>query len=343
MSPRAARSVTDSRAAEGRALTARLRTTLRTRWGGAGRRSCVLVLGNGLNLQAARVAGTPKDDWNRALEALWKEAGGSPGDFNHSDSNALKWTALLQQYARAARRTPAGVERLLRASLARRLARMKVAGAGRSLYSAVLAAGFANIVSFNIDRRLVQGVRASQLVEGELRRSFLSRHLRVRRRDGDETSIWFPYGCATDPHSIAVGHAGYAERLMHLEDYREGAMKRWYDWDASYSGYELRPPNEVYWSMQAGVASWYDLFFVAPLVFVGASLPSDDWPLWWLLHQRARNFAPFERRDCPETFFLTSRSAAADHAHLLGGPGGIESVTFASYDSLWRFLLDAFK
>jgi hypothetical protein len=72
---------------------------------------------------------------------------------------------------------------------------------------------------------------------------------------------------------------------------------------------------------------------------VGVSLTTDDWPLWWLLHQRARNFVPFEKDDfyqIPETFYLTVKDG--DTSHLEGSPAGIELVKFESYDSMWLFI-----
>jgi hypothetical protein len=158
-------------------------------------------------------------------------------------------------------------------------------------------------------------------------------------RDAYATNIWFPYGDVSEPSSIQIGHTNFDQRLMQYEDYRDGMMRNCFDWDGSYGRYELRPPAEVYWRLWNQVGSWYDLFFLAPLVFVGVSLSRDDWPLWWLLHQRARNFVPFrnnELYECPNTFFLTWKGAETEH--LRGAPASIELVEFDSYDAMWSFL-----
>jgi hypothetical protein len=81
------------------------------------------------------------------------------------------------------------------------------------------------------------------------------------------------------------------------------------------------------------------VFLCAPLVFIGASLPMDDWPLWWLLHQRARYFVPFRGREIAETFYLTSRPHEV--GHVANGAAGLEMVTFPTDDDMWHFVLAA--
>jgi len=83
--------------------------------------------------------------------------------------------------------------------------------------------------------------------------------------------------------------------------------------------------------------SWLDVFLMSPLVFIGCSLGDDEFPLWWALHQRARNQA----RQAPElrkpVVLLT---AAPENAldHLRGGPAGLCTVVFPSWDRLWAWV-----
>ena len=71
------------------------------------------------------------------------------------------------------------------------------------------------------------------------------------------------------------------------------------------------------------------------------SLPADDCPLWWLLHQRPRYFVPFEGEEIAETFYLTVRDA--DVSHIQNGAAGIEVVRFEDYDQMWTFILEALE
>ena len=213
---------------------------------------------------------------------------------------------------------------------------------GDRLYSDILNAGFAHIVSFNVDLRLLGGISSSQ-VRHRAGSSFLERHVQLQIAASQRTNVWFPYGNTTDPKSIQLGHLDHDKRLMSLENYRDGMMDRWFV-GSPYEGYWLQEPADAYYRLWDQIRSWYDLFFLAPLVFVGVSLPLDDWPLWWLLHQRARNFVPFrktKRERCPATFYLTRRGE--DLRHLAGRPAEIDIVEFRSYSTLWAFLRNAFS
>jgi len=300
-------------------------------------RTSVLVLGEGINIQAAGPKAS-KDGWDQILKSLWFKAGGDTSDFDHLGSTALQWSCLVDAYARRNGFRQTSAEKSLQAALCKRLKQLEAKHLeSKTLYAEILDANFANIVWFNLDRRIVRHVPASRLKETSANKSLLHHGLRLAH-----TNIWFPYGDSSDPESIQIGHSNYDQRLMEFEDYRDGMMNSWFGWDGSYSQYELRPPGEVYWKLWNKVESWYDLFFLAPLIFVGVSLSRDDWPLWWLLHQRARNFVPFRRNEdyeCPETFYVTCKGA--DTAHLRGAPAGIELVEFDSYNAMWSFLRKA--
>jgi hypothetical protein len=252
---------------------------------------------------------------------------------------------LVERHARAKNVNLHSAEKTLRATLCKRLKQVESKRLeSKTLYEEILNANFANIIWFNMDRRIVRHIPVSRFAKVPTSHSSLHHRVRLNRRDNEQhgTNIWFPYGDINTPASIQIGHADYDLRLMQFEDYRDGMMNSWFDWNGSYSQYELRPPSEVYRRLWNQVKSWYDLFFLAPLIFVGVSLSRDDWPLWWLLHQRARNFVPFrndETYSCPNTFFLTCKDADTDH--LKGTPAGIELVEFDPYDSMWSFLRQA--
>ena len=324
----------------------RLLATLNDTVGQAKVRTSVLVLGEGVNLQACRRRGrAPEDGWDNILRSLWAEAGGEIGKFDRLGSCALRWTCLVELLARARRTNLHSAEKSLRAAVCERLKQLEAKHLeSKTLYAEILNAGFANLIWFGIDRRIIRHVPPSRLENVAARGSLLNRRVRLREHGDDYgTNIWFPYGDVSDPSSIQIGHSNYDQRLMQFEDNRDTMMNTWFDWNGSYSNYELRPPREVYWRLWDQVTSWYDLFFLAPLVFAGVSLSRDDWPLWWLLHQRARNVVPFKKEDsydCPATFYLTCRGAGTDH--LRGGPAGIELVEFDSYDSMWSLLRKEF-
>jgi hypothetical protein len=327
------------------AVKERLLSTLNETVGQDKVRTSVLVLGEGINIQAARMRGhEPKDSWNNILRSLWKNAGGDDDSFERLRSSALQWTCLVELYAQARNMNFNSAEKALQATVCKRLKQVESKRLeSETLYAEILDANFANVVWFNMDRRIIRDVPRSRFANVPAKSSPLHRRVRLSHgRDSYATNIWFPYGDVSEPSSIQIGHSNFDQRLMQYEDYRDGMMRNWFDWDDNYSQYELRPPGEVYWRLWNQIESWYDLFFLAPLVFVGVSLSRDDWPLWWLLHQRARNFVPFrndEIYECPNTFYLTCKGAETEN--LRGAPAGIELVEFDSYDAMWSFLRNA--
>jgi hypothetical protein len=130
---------------------------------------------------------------------------------------------------------------------------------GDTLYAGILGAGLANVVSFNVDHRLVRRIASSRRVGPAAGTSFFYRRVRVQGGRPDGTNIWFPYGDASEPSSIQIGHSLYDERLVLLEDYRDRMMGRWFDWSSGYARWELRPPEKVYWRLWNQIESWYDL------------------------------------------------------------------------------------
>jgi hypothetical protein len=170
------------------------------------------------------------------------------------------------------------------------------------------------------------------------------KHDVVSHREGLVTRIWYPYGDTCDGSSIIVGTKNFATQLMDLESERSQMMHDWVksrvkSW--SYPGAKphatLMAADQFYEKCRGG-PSWYRMFFAAPLIIVGASLPLEDWPIWWLLHQRARNLTVLPGK-IPPTFFLTAQGEA--RPHLSGRPSEIEVAEFPSHDALWKFVFRA--
>ena len=79
---------------------------------------------------------------------------------------------------------------------------------------------------------------------------------------------------------------------------------------------------------------------MSPLLFVGCGLGSDEFPLWWSLHQRARNQARLPPDQRQPAVVLTVRPCDGGNPapHLEGGPAGVSTVLFDSWSDLWSWL-----
>jgi hypothetical protein len=186
---------------------------------------------------------------------------------------------------------------------------------------------------------------------------------------GPRTSrLWQPHGRTDAPPTILLGVARYGRYVEALDlafDRFKRAERdfgnRWLrarglprpearrpGWPDALAGAWLEarratlpptkrrlPPSRL--SMRRGrdALSWLDLFMTSPLVFVGCSLGSDEFPLWWALHQRARNQARLPPTQRHPTVVLTATSRGEELADLEGGPAGVTTVVFGSWHALW--------
>jgi hypothetical protein len=101
-----------------------------------------------------------------------------------------------------------------------------------------------------------------------------------------------------------------------------------------------RPTSRAVYRRPFDALSWLDVFMMSPLLFVGCGLGSDEFPLWWSLHQRARNQARLPPDQRQPAVVLTVRPCDGGNPapHLEGGPAGVSTVLFDSWSDLWSWL-----
>lgn len=303
----------------------------------AGARTSVLVVGDGINVQALRNDGW-KDEyaWKSILNRVARHGGLSEKDCRRLPaSTAAAWDIILRMRSQKKKESFATSNIKMSDRLARDLRRLENNRSQFPEYQRLMAKWLQNIISFNVDRRLALSTATSVFAsrEGWSGDGVMYRH-DILVQDGCATRIWYPFGDTQDPKTFRLGRASHASLIRTLEDRRTYLMLNW-----AGEGGKLRPPDLVYAEMRQDLKSWYDIFFLAPLIFVGVSLSLDAWPIWWLLHQRARNFVPFSPGEIPPTIFLTTEGNCCPE--LTGNPSEIRTITFRSYDQLWETLLEA--
>jgi hypothetical protein len=300
-----------------------------------GKRTCVLVIGDGINAQAANLSLDQRGHWHRVMLTIWREAGGKPGELVETMSPIAIWSRLVQQWCFRHGTNSARAERMVRARVCAHFKRMESCCLKRSIYAKLLDGRLVNTISLNVDRRFLLHCGARQVRDRHARSGFLHRYFEIEGSKG-RTKVWCPYGSTSVAKSIELGHSGFDKQLMAMEERRATLMDANNDWAYGF-GPGLRSPKEIYFQEWRSPESWCDLILTGPLVFIGTSLPPDDWPLWWLLHQRARYFVPFTESQVNETFYITSDEVEADH--IENGAAGLEIVRFKDFDSLWAFVL----
>jgi hypothetical protein len=280
-------------------------------------RTCVPILGSGVNIQAAMQEGAKnRDDWSGLLRKVARETG-APRTL--PSTPLAKWESLLRRWAAHKNVEPYEAEEKLQTFVCDELRAQERRTAHYSLYGEFLAAGFADIISLNFDRRVALHSRREKF-EAPERRDTL-----YRRSIVDRTRIWYPHGDTRKSSTLRLGVRKYGTFIQLLESERMRIMA-------------IRRHNDVPLpeTRMLGFAYWLELILRgAPLVFIGCGLAADEWPLWWLLHQRARSSS------ARETYVLSVDGTTP--SHLKGSPCGVEVIEFASHARMWDFVRAALR
>lgn len=285
----------------------------------AGQRRVAVVVGSGLNVQAG-----VRDSWLALLERIAKEARIERSAkerlllmLNQTGGSGMTsiWEAFLCELANADE-APHQVEHRLQRDVAQLLREThERRAAGLEFFQRFVDLGFSDILSLNFDRSLLIATGGDDVVgDGTLER---------RGRAGG-SRVWYPHGDTKLCRSIRLGVRSYGVYIKELE--------------SAYRGY--RQMRRAATSRPPGVAprNWLEAAMQQPLLFVGCGLSTDEWPLWWMLHQRARDQArrPLRQRD--PCFVLCAGSLERLSPHLRSGPAGLRLLNAANHSESWERL-----
>jgi hypothetical protein len=319
----------------------------------AGGRTCVPVLGSGVNIQAAIVDGRHCiDDWEGLLRRVAREIRMSDADFEClPKSNLMRWETMVRQCAMAENIESYQAENALQKLVCQELREQEQASAGSELYGELLDAQFFDMVSLNFDRRVAlhaarerfHPAPSGQRIRGA--DESIYRHSVIGHGDGAETRIWYPHGDTKKMSTLKFGVRKYGDYIAGLEQQRRSTMARWKDASRESGEAGLLPPATFENFLRCGESqqrwlTWPAIFLTCPLMFIGCSLAWDEWPLWWLMHQRARIHAHFPARERPATICLCVGKLPEN---LQGQPAGLEVVQFSSFDGLWAVVRSSLR
>jgi hypothetical protein len=310
-----------------------------------GGRVCVPILGSGVNLQAAHAENVSKgDDWEGLLRKVAARIAMSDEAFERlPTSNLAKWETMLRQCAMERGIEPFRAEGVLQKLVRDELREQERTTSHCRLYGAFLGARFHDIVSLNFDRRLALHSERETFRSAPKRRGIravdetIYRHSKVSHDGSVATHIWYPHGDTKSFSTLKFGVRKYGDYINGLERQRASLMAK------------LRNPNspsadKTRLTLQdfdrvnrctgtrAKWITWPKILLMSPLVFVGCSLAFDEWPLWWLLHQRARILATFDEKLRPPALYLHVGSLPSN---LQGNPCDLRPVGFDSFEELW--------
>ncbi|HZS36436.1 MAG TPA: hypothetical protein VFF06_06405 [Polyangia bacterium] len=302
-----------------------------------GRRDLVPMIGTGFNARAGETV-----SWHGLLARI-------AGRRALPDPRALVgnatfvWESLLCGFAARENCNPSIAEGRLQSRVAEVLLETySVGGITRGFADQFLANRFRDVVSFNFDYGALSDEPRWSHREPE---RFNSVHTHARTAAG--TRIWYPHGSVRRPESILLGVRLYGMQIQHLEDAREQfkltekQLKVELGHPGGHGGERDSTDEErrtLWHAHREQGESWVAVTMNAPLLCLGLGMGREEWPLWWLFNQRARNHA---RRRIRIPAFVMLPAWEAEPLRVVAELAGLTLLTFDSYDEGWRRLEDA--
>jgi len=165
---------------------------------------------------------------------------------------------------------------------------------------------------------------------------------------GAAPRTWFPNGSIVKSSTIRMGLRDYGGapagihkcfqrvKSWERENFKDGEMRNPKDFIrvAKVLDGVLGASRELAATLPR---SWVTEFLYRPLIFVGVGLSEQEFGLWWLLNQRARNLARVEDDHKPPARILVRKE---DRQNFWASrPFGVEAVTCDSWDRGWEEIL----
>lgn len=304
-----------------------------------GHRELIPLLGTGFNARAGETV-----SWHDLLTRIAGKRA-LPDPHAIVGNATFVWEALLCSFAAHENCIPSIAESKLQARVAQVLGETyEVGGITRAFAEQFLAHRFRDVVSFNFDYgALVEEPIWADRGSGK----FNSVHSYAHTREG--TRIWYPHGSVRRPESILLGVRLYGMQIQRLEDAREQfkICEKELKVELHKRGVLAHPGDRestdderltLWHAHRERGESWVAVTMNAPLVCVGLGMGREEWPLWWLFNQRARNHA---RRRIRVPIFVMLPEWEAEPLRTVAALAGLELLTFKKYDEGWARLEEA--
>jgi hypothetical protein len=167
-------------------------------------------------------------------------------------------------------------------------------------------------------------------------------HYCLKLRGTIGPKIWFPNGCTVNPTSIRMGLHDYGTQphsiksaFKYVKTFENKNFKR----EEKDGWAKFRPILEsALTNLDEGVNTWVADFLYRPIYFAGVGLSESELGLWWLLVQRARNFAKLSTSEIPPTVALVDGNSDRK-SFWATRPCGVEAVYCDNWDYGWEDLM----
>lgn len=305
-----------------------------------GLKKVVPIIGVGMNIEAGVM-----DSWNillgkiRSHLKISKNAPSPP-------SQLAKWEVYLRHLARKNDLQAHVAEKKLQREVANVLRAATINNRGLPLYVNLLNGEFRDIINLNFDLSLDRSaaqLKFRQWADSEKQGMHSAPLYRwydaYSGNNSTPTRIWHPHGDIQRIDTIKLGTRMYGMYIKEIEHARKEMMGIASILDRDHPDRRDAVFAQTRdWIFADTYTSWLAILCHAPVVIVGAGLGTDEWPLWWALHERARYQNRLKSKQ--PTYFLTeAEDTSCLPTHLQGLPAMIDVLPFQSNSEIWELLV----
>ncbi len=322
-----------------------------------------LVIGSGFHSWVLGKSNTPLSNWNKLIDEVAESL--SLATPSHTLNPVLRWEKLLENASNDGFKPSAPgstwiEKQSLKISEIEPYAKNAVKdvlerflhcypnNSARSLFP--ISEYFGSVISLNFDHCWIGGTNFKYQPTGDktkyekLYQSEIDRlHNYITKDSHPLTKVWYPNGSLKSPGTIRMGLYDYGtkpysikEAFNNIKSFENQAYKEIGsdDWDL----YEHLLEKAIS-ENNSLVNNWVSDFLYRPIYFAGAGLSESETGLWWLLAQRARNFAKLGTRERPPTYVLTNAKDPR-HEFWANRPCGVDTITCTNWDIGWEMIMD---
>ena len=306
-----------------------------------GAREPVLVVGSGVNMEAATLQQQADDNWNGLLQTIADEMG-QPVEWLETlpTSNLARWESMLRYWAVKLKLEPYKAEVALQKFACEHLKKREEMAKGWLLYQEIAGARFKDIISLNFDRRIALSsdkcrftcapYKCAEGSHGET----LYRHDLLTHARGRTTRVWYPHGDTKKYSTLKLGNRRYGFYIGVLEE----SIRRFGDSWRYRGGWQYDTADR---STYGAAKKWTTPFVRRDLIFLGCGLSTDEWPLWWMLRRRSLLHRMAGKKGSGSAYYLCAGSGCDGRVQELLALYGVVPLHFGKYEELWDSLRGA--
>jgi hypothetical protein len=160
----------------------------------------------------------------------------------------------------------------------------------------------------------------------------------------DQGAVWFPHGSALKVGSVNFGLRDYGKLtrfwLQYFNQYKQTERRAWRKRERAWDRVTFAAVNNwVSGLPRQSVGSFIGHLMLAPLMIFGAGLRREEWGMWWVLNQRARNLARVPEHLRPQTV-LVLKNCDTRLPFWSARPANINPIIVNDWQDGWARLIE---